>query len=168
MELSAYQGCVTSCIARFRILISGIIPILYTIIKKESPCVTPSLQCRVLAILLLFRKNEQWPVTISVEKKRASDGHKCLTVHSIPTRPILLTAFFSSTSKKSHSSVDKFSSHRALTPYIAQSIPALIPKHSWSYWHPMLSSGPVNLSKILAKIHSHFSPTVQYYGLRFD
>ena len=129
MALSAYQGWVTSGMSRLILLISGRMPIPYAIIAIGYPCVTPSLLCRKLDIPFPFRKtiDDQWWYQLKI--KRAPDGHKCLTVHSITTRLILLNTFFASTGKNPQSLVVEFLSQIYCTTWTAPSIPALSMAH---------------------------------------
>ena len=143
----------------FEVLISGRMPITQAIIVRWSPCVTPSLLCRKLAVPFLLQKtnDDQW--RYQFKKKRALDGHKWRTVHSIMILLFLLNAYFESLSKKPQSSVVDYSSQIAWTPWTAPSILTLSPACSWSSWHSMVASGNFTFITILEKRCLQVSPT---------
>ena len=123
----------------------------YAIITRGSPCVTPSLLHRKLAVPFPFRNtsDDQWRWQLNT--KRALNVHKCLIFHITPSWLISLNAFFASTSKNSQFYVVKFLSQRSWTPWIAPPIPALSLAHSWSSWHAIVDYVPVKLITISAK-----------------
>ena len=135
-------------------------PIPYVIVARGTPCVTPSLLCRKLAIIFPFRKTSDDQRQYQLKTKRYPDGHKCWTVHSIPTQLISLKALLSSTNKTPQFSVVYFSSQIAWSAWTAPSITTLGPEQSWSPWHVIVASGPVTLKKILTKICLHVSLTL--------
>ena len=53
---SAYQGCVMSGISCLIFLVSGSILILYSMITRGSPYITPSLLCIIISVPFPFRK----------------------------------------------------------------------------------------------------------------